>query len=123
MSYLNFICICQKNSTSGTPKNLKFNSILDHHPLNQIGKIFVVDSITKKRRKLNRIYKNLRENNIENGILLCYHYRTISEENSINKLKNNLWYIQNGYTIDDLMSSDYSEIVDETLKYKILNEN
>ena len=104
-------------------KTNKFNSILDHHPSSKIGKIFVVDSITKKERQLNQLYKNLRENDIENGILLCYHYRIISEENSINKLKNNFWYIHNGYTIDDLMSSDYSEIVDETLKYKILNEN
>ena len=64
----------------------------------------------------------MRENDIENGILLCYHYRIISEENSINKLKTNSWYIQNGYTIDDLMSCDYPEIIDETLKYKTINE-
>ena len=63
----------------------------------------------------------MRENEIENEILLCYHYRIVSKENSINKLKNNLWYIQYGYTIDDLMSCDYPEIIDETLKYKIIN--
>ena len=117
---IKFRCRYDKIEVKCIFKTNKFNSILDHHPLDQIGKIFVVDSITKKKQKLNRIYKNLRENDIENGILLCYHYRIISEENSINKLKNNLWYVQDGYTIDDLMSSDYSEIVDETLKYKFL---
>jgi len=65
----------------------------------------------------------LRENDIENGILLCYHYRIISKENCINKLQNNLWYIQDGYTIDDLLSCDYPEIIDETLKYKTINKS
>lgn len=37
----------------------------------------------------------------------------------MNKLKNNFWYIKHGYTIDDLMSCDYPEILDETLKHKI----
>ena len=78
--------------------------------------------ISKKKQKLNAFYKNLRENDIKDGILLCYHYRLISKENSINKLKNNLWYRKNGYTINDLMSCDYPEIKDETLKYKIINE-
>ena len=103
-------------------KTDKFNSIFDHHPKEKSGPIFIVDSISKKKQQLNGFYKNLRENDIENGILLCYHYRIISKENSINKLKNNLWYIQDGYTINDLMSSDYPEIIDETLKYKIINE-
>ncbi len=67
-------------------------------------------------------YSNLREEDIKNGYLLCYHYRIISKENSINKLKTNSWYIQNGYTIDDLMTCDYPEIIDETLKYKCLNK-
>ena len=29
--------------------------------------------------------------------------------------------LENGYTIDDLMSCDYPEIIDETLKNKIIN--
>lgn len=104
-------------------KTDKFNSIWDHYPKEISGHISIVDSISKEKQKLNSFYKNLRENEIENGILLCYHYRIISKENSINKLKNNLWYIQNGYTIDDLMSSDYPEIIDETLKNKTINNN
>lgn len=103
-------------------KTNKFNSIWDHHPKENADNIITVDSVSKKNQQLNPWYYNLREEDIENGILLCYHYRIISKENSINKLQTNLWYIQNGYTTEDLMSSDYSEIIDETLKYKIINE-
>ena len=104
-------------------KTDNFGSIWDHLPKEILGDVLIVDSISKENQSLTPFYNNLRENDIENGILLCYHYRIISKENSIKKLKNNLWYIQNGYTIDDLMSSNYSEIIDETLKYKIINEN
>ena len=104
-------------------KTDKFNSIWDHHPKEKSGHIFIVDSISKEKQQLTPFYKNLRENDIENGILLCYHYRIISKVNCINKLKNNLWYIQFGYTIDDLMSCDYPEIIDETLKNKTIHKN
>ena len=87
-------------------------------PKEKLGHILIVDSINKEKQQLSISYENLREKDIKNGYLLCYHYRIISKENSINKLKNNLWYIQNGYTINDLMSFDYPEIKDETLKYK-----
>ena len=87
-------------------------------PKGKLSHILIVDSINKEKQQLSISYENLREKDIKNGYLLCYHYRIISKENSINKLKNNLWYIQNGYTINDLMSCDYPEIIDETLKYK-----
>ena len=67
-------------------------------------------------------YNELRENDIENGVLLCYHYRIISIENSKNKLKENTWYVQDGYTIDELMSSDHPEIIDNTFQRKIKND-
>ena len=102
-------------------KTDKFNFIGDHNPKDNIVDVVIVDSINKKKQKLGSRYPNLRENDIENGILLCYHYRIISKENCVNKLKNNLWYIENGYTLEDLMSSDYPEIVDETLKYKTIS--
>jgi hypothetical protein len=99
-------------------KTDKFNYITDHFPIQNIGQVLIVDSIRKGKQSLDSHYKNLRENDIETGILLCYHYRIISKENSINKIKNNLWYIKNGYNINDLISCDYPEIIDETLKYK-----
>ena len=103
-------------------KTDKFNSIWDHHPKDQSGDIFVVDSISNEKQQLSLLYNELRENDIENGVLLCYHYRIISIENSKNKLKENTWYVQDGYTIDELMSSDHPEIIDNTFQRKIKND-
>ena len=61
---------------------------------------------------------NLREKNINEGYLLCYHYRIVSIESCINKIKNNYWY--KNYTLEDLLSNDYPEIIDNTLKNKCL---
>ena len=97
-------------------KTNKFNYIWDHHPNEYIGNITVVDSIYKKEDTLSFKYYNLREDDIENGILLCYHYRIISLEHCKIKLETSLWY--KTYNFEDLISSDYPEIIDETLKYK-----
>ena len=99
----------------------KFEKLWDHHPKQPVGNIIVVDGISKKRRHLTPFYNNLRETNIANGYLLCYHFRIISKENCANKLRNNIWYSKNNYTLDDLISSDYSEIQDETIKHKSLD--
>ena len=100
-------------------KTKKFNNITDHYPTGfTSNNVSIIDSIKLKKQRIANYYNKLREEDIENGYLLCYHYRIISRENSENKLKNNKWYIENGYTIEDLMSSDHSEIVDETLKNK-----
>lgn len=98
-----------------------FKKLTDHHPnkdkryLNSI----VVDSI-KLGNLRGSFYNNLREKDIREGHLLCYHYRLISIENCKNKLKTNRWYIDDGYTLQDLLSSDCPEIKDETLKKKSL---
>lgn len=101
-------------------KPKKFESIYDHHPLKAHDNPKIVDSVRIKKAILTPYYQNLREEDIRTGYLLCYHYRIISYDNSVNKLKNNYWYIKNGYTIEDLMSSDHSEIIDETLRNKSL---
>lgn len=94
--------------------------IRDHYPIfNDKKKQYnCVDSIECKKDIISATYNNLREHNIKTAFLVCYHYRLISEENNINKLKNNNWYIENGYCLNDLMDSDYPEILDRTLKYK-----
>jgi hypothetical protein len=92
-----------------------FDNISDHHPLNPNNKhIKIVESINGTNMHLSPFYPKLREKDINNGFLLCYHYRIISIENCINKIKNNLWYKK--YTLNDLLSSDYPEIKDERLK-------
>ena len=67
-------------------KTDKFNEIDIHNPNKPVGDCIIVDSITKKEEKLNPFYDNLREEDIKNGHLLCYHYRIISKENCLNKL-------------------------------------
>jgi hypothetical protein len=112
----------------------KFDSLHDHHPQENSKPVITSDSINMEKKKLikkrldlykstvlkkdNIFYENLREKNIRDGILLCYHYRIISQENSLNKLKRNYWYVAEKYDIKDLMSCDYPEIIDYTLKYK-----
>ena len=104
-------------------KTAKYNAIWDHFPKEPIGESKVVDSVKGENQPLDGFHHNLREVDIESGILLCYHFRIISQENNLNKIKNNFWYIQNGYSPEDLMSADYPEIIDETLKNKKLKLN
>ena len=96
-----------------------FDNIFDHHPINNKSHVKIVESVYKKDSLLSPYYLNLREKDIKNGYLLCYHYRIISIENCLNKIKNNIWY-QN-YKLDDIISSDYPELIDETLKNKYKN--
>ena len=114
-----FRCRYNKIEVKCIFKTDKFQSIYDHHPLKPIGNATIVDSVYKQNASLNPFYDNLRESDINNALLLCYHYRIISKENCINKLKCNNWYIKNRFSLLDLMNSDYPEILDETLKNKI----
>lgn len=101
----------------------KFEKITDHFPESTNNNIICCNSINAQNDELKKFYNNLRENNINNGYLLCYHYRIISEENCQNKLKTNKWYIEDGYTLDDLMLSDYAEIIDFTIRNKYIKYN
>ena len=99
-------------------KSKYFNNISDHHPTEPTtSNNKIVDGIHKTKQELDSYYHNLRENDIKEGYLLYYHYRIISIENSLNKIKENIWYQK--YSIEDLLSSDYPEITDKTIKKKI----
>ena len=94
-----------------------FENIFMHHPINPNCKdTIIVESIKNTKQQLDPFYKNLREIDIKEGYLLCYHYRIVSIKNCLNKIKNNLFYKK--YKLKDLLSNDYPEIIDETLKYK-----
>jgi hypothetical protein len=102
-------------------KTQHFEYIKDHHP---IGYDKIHNGINLKNERMNEkdfFLKNFRNKDIKNGVFLCYHYRYISEENTINKLKTNNWYINDEYTKQDLISSTYPEIHDETLEKKVNN--
>lgn len=101
-------------------KTKSFVQIRDHHPVARFkGRLNIVESVNAQTTELDPWYHSLREKDISSGYLLCYHYRIISKENSNYKLVNNYWYKKHGYTLDDLMSCDYSERVDMTLAEKV----
>lgn len=98
-------------------KTNKFDKMDVHHPKKPVSTIRVVNSVNKTEEKLGTFYSNLREKDIQDGYLLCYHYRIISKENNINKMKTSKFY-NNNYTLKDIERSDYAEVKDETLKLK-----
>jgi hypothetical protein len=118
-----FRCRYQEIEVKCIFKTAKFEDIIDHNPINPINNVKIVDGIRKKKQELKTNYKKLRENDISEGFLLCYHYRIISIQNCINKLKNNFWYINDQYTLNQLLDTDYNEVKDELLVYKIQSIN
>jgi len=114
-----FRCRYEKIEVKSIFKTTSFNELETHVPkdLNN-KKLKYVDGVYNQKSKSGSSYAKLREKDVNEGHLLCYHYRIISLENNLKKLKNNKWYIDDGYTIDDLMSTDYPEIVDRTLMEK-----
>lgn len=93
----------------------KFLKIDTHFPKDKVNKIKVINSVNLNNEPLSSFYNNLRENDITNGYLLCYHYRIISQENNLKKLNK---YNYSKFNRDDLIKSDYSEIKDLTMKKK-----
>jgi hypothetical protein len=100
-------------------KPSQFNDIWDHHPKELLNhNIVCVESVYSKPSDLTPFYSNLREKDIEEAYLVCYHFRVISKENSLEKIKNNIWY--SDFMIKDLMSTDYAEVYDETFQKKLV---
>tara|TARA_B100000886_G_scaffold332894_1_gene286144 strand:- start:5310 stop:6965 length:1656 start_codon:yes stop_codon:yes gene_type:complete len=100
-------------------KTSKFDIIKDHSPISTFNKnLNVVDGVMNYSTQLGAFHKNLRENDINNGFLLCYHYRLVSLYHCIRKINENSWYKENKYSVKDLISNDYPEINDNTLKKK-----
>lgn len=99
-------------------KTAKFDNIADHHPKDGKSDVYIVDSVKNRPDKLNPFHTALREKDISNAILVCHHYRIISEENNQHKLSTNHWYIKQDYQLDDLYSSDHAEIFDNSMSVR-----
>ena len=99
-------------------KTQKFKTITTHNPSDVIGNAIIVNSINITTVGLASHYRNLREKDISNGYLLCYHYRIISRENNLRKLEKKSIYKK--FTLEDLIKSDHAEINDDTLKNKVM---
>ena len=73
----------------------KFNAIhdknnpSDHHPVFPINEnLKIINSINLQQMDLyQKDYNLINEKIIKNSFLLCYHYRIISEEHALNKIK------------------------------------
>lgn len=89
----------------------------DHTPHGHMGDSSLIrEGVYNSVVELNPFYDNLREEHIKNGYLLCYHYRMISKENCINKLKTNRWYRETKVTLKHMLDFDHPEVLDTRLK-------
>lgn len=105
-------------------KPSEFEYLRDHEPIH-VGVGSFVNGCSLKPERIQRDtfrFLNLRNKDIETGEFLCYHYRYISDEYAKNKLSTNGWYINDGYSFEDLKSSSYPEIYDDTLLRKMEND-
>jgi hypothetical protein len=119
-----FECRSEKIETKAIFKCDKVSIIKDHGPFiahSIRNRPEVISSIDLCHKRMSRwFFKNLRNNDIENAYFICYHYRYISEENCVNKLKTNGWYINDDYSLEDMKTSTYPEIYDDTMLKKSL---
>lgn len=105
----------------------KFFRLLPHFPLSEdLDLVNVVNGPDGKKTKINGLYRELRNQDIENATLICHHYRIASIEscmrkiNLFSKLMKDNGFCDGGYpTKEIIMGSDYPEILDETLKKKM----
>jgi hypothetical protein len=100
-----------------------FNNIDMHVPLEPVGEVTFIESIYLKKCDNTLRYYNLREESIPNAYLLCYHYRVMSVENCINKIKHSLIYQQRKIKVEDMLLNDYPEIYEEAMKNKAIKLN
>ena len=80
-----------------------------HSPDKPKQRFICVESIRNKPTELNSFYKNLREKDIANAGLLCYHYRIFSKESAQRKLLNNKLEGYRLCNLHKLLQSDYSD--------------
>jgi hypothetical protein len=100
-------------------KTKSFNSCWLHHPKDPANGIKIVDSIYNKYDKLNPFYENLREKDIGQAFLVCYHYRFVSKQQIYEKTNNNnIFAYKQSNIINIMLQFDYPEIKDNTLKIK-----
>ena len=93
----------------------------DHYPVFPINEnLKIINSVNLQSMDLyEKDYNLINEKIIKKSFLLCYHYRIISEEHALNKIKTNNWYIENNYSLKDLTNNQCKDITDITLKNKI----
>ena len=118
-----FRCRYDKIEVKSIFKPQYFDDISDHVPASPnvplktlVHVESIHNSIDGSTSPLSLMYPNLRESGIANGYLLCYHYRIPSIQHALEKIEKNSDY--SNYTLAELLSTDYSEVLDLTLRTK-----
>lgn len=99
-------------------KAASYSHFNDHAPdTTSIQNPICINSVNGSRENYEWIFKNLREADIENAVLLCFHYRVISKESCQRKTANNGF---NGYQCEWelIMESDHPDKVENHLRQK-----
>jgi hypothetical protein len=98
-----------------------FYHITDHCPTKPNHSVACVDGIYNSAHPISTVYFNLRENDIQNAIMICHHYRVISYESCVRKFTNNGIVDYNG-DFQNLWICDYAEVMDDTLRNKSIQK-
>lgn len=100
-------------------KTEKFDHCWYHGPKREdLDNVKIVDSVYNKPAILDPFYENLREKDITQAYLLCFHYRVVSKQQCVEKLIQSQIKQYHSLSTKDLVSSDYPEIIDNTLCLK-----
>jgi len=81
-----------------------------------------VDGVYNTPSKLTPFYQKLREKDINNAIVLCYHYRIFSKQSCLRKFTNSKIPAYQTKQFHDLWITDYNELQDETLLQKSIQK-
>lgn len=97
----------------------KFTQLNLHHPSDKTApKIKCVDSIYNKVAVIDPFYPNLREHDINEAFMICYHYRIFSKQSVKRKcIDNKLENYQPKFS-QHLIDSDHADMEDGTMKRK-----
>ena len=101
-------------------KGSSFQALNHTHIPHTTNNIICVDSINANISPLDPFFNNLRENKIKSAYLICYHYRFTSNECCIRKVKISNYKVYQT-DLNNLLSTDYPEIIDETIKNKVIS--
>lgn len=113
-----FDCRYYKTFCKSIFQPLYFDWIRDHIPIQKVKSEYYYNGIDLSTERLEEDkFLNLRNRDIKSGYFLCYHFRYISEEHALSKLKTNGWYVNDGYNLQDLQAS-YPEVYDDTFLRK-----
>ena len=101
-------------------KPKKFNKLSHHFPNDPIdNNVIIVNSINSNPDVLGYFFSNLRESDIRNARLLCYHYRITSIEHIHRKIKNNkIKHYQYNNIVNQMKNFDHPEVKEYILHNK-----